>query len=81
MLERPFDVDDSTNTVVLLRTAAVWAYARTSWDHGRQFVASPVRSPDVAGLIALLDHVNRDSSTWVAWKAARPELFTPAQTR
>lgn len=75
MLARPFDVDDGTNTVILLRTVGRWAYARASWTSGPPFVPSPNPTPDAAGLIALLDHVNRDSATWGAWKAKHPDLF------
>ena len=77
-LERPLDVDEGTNTVVLLRTSSDWAYARASWTDGPAFVRSPVPSPDVTGLFALLDHINRDSSSWEAWKSGHTELFPAA---
>ena len=75
-LERPFDVDDSTNTVVLVRTATAWAYRRASWRVGPPYIASPAPGADVAGLIALLDDINDLSDTWEPWKAAHPDIFT-----
>lgn len=72
MLERQFDIDDSTNTVVLLCTENGWRYRKASWT-GPELVGST--SPDTAaGLVDILDRHQSFggvvSPRWAAWKSA-----------
>jgi hypothetical protein len=78
MLERPFDVDDSTNTVVLLKTERGWQYRRASFRHGPwPFWDDPKQAefpPTRAGLLALLNHLNFDTTQWRRWKTDHQEM-------
>lgn len=78
-LDRPLDTDEGTNTVILLRTSSTWTYARASWTAGPTFAPTPGLTPDVTGLIALLDLVNKDSTRWTAWTHAHPRVFAQGQ--
>jgi len=77
MRRRPLDVDDSTNTVTLMKTADHgWLYQKATWDHGPwPFYDNPERFT----LERLLDRINdfgpEPNPGWRAWKAARPEAF------
>jgi hypothetical protein len=79
MLERAFDVDDSTNTVILGLTAQGWKYRRASYEHGLwpfwNMPEEQAKYPGTpAGLVALLDHINW-AGKWPEWKAAHSEVF------
>lgn len=81
MLERPFDIDDTTNTVILACLSDGWRYRRESHRDGElwPYYNDPRRAdypPTTAGLIALLDHIN-DHSVWRQWKTDHPDVFTP----
>lgn len=78
MLDLPLDVDDSTNTLILIRQDSGWWYRRMTWSAGPSMVGGGERyTPDKEGLIRLLDErVWNLSPTWGAWKAANPEVFT-----
>lgn len=76
MLERPFDVDGTTNTIILARTERGWKYRRMSFQHGLwpgkgglQELEYPANR---TGLLALLDHIYDIDRRWPAWKAERP---------
>lgn len=77
MLEQTFDVDDTTNTVVLAKNAQGWRFRRASFQHGLwPFPDRPDRQsefpPTPDGLVALLDHINHDARDWVQWKRDHP---------
>lgn len=83
MLERPFDVDSGTNTVVLIkRESEGWGYRRASYTSGPPIYPAPrsVRHPDVPqydgpdGLLALLDKINENSARWTKFKTTRTVL-------
>lgn len=76
-LERAFDVDGTTNTVILAKNVQGWRYRRASYQHGlwplwnnpeKQAEFPPTR----AGLAALLDHINNLGRSWSEWKAEHP---------
>ncbi|WP_280389877.1 hypothetical protein [Nocardia wallacei] len=80
MLERPFDIDGTTNTTILALTEQGWKYRRASYQHGLwPFWNNPEKQaeypPTPAGLVALLDHINKYGRDWPGWKAARPDIF------
>lgn len=85
MRERAFDVDDSTNTVVLIRLAEGWRYRLASYRGGPLLYPAhddPDRdqyAPTSAGLIALMDRIGKYRSLWPEWKAAHPEVFGAGQ--
>ncbi|NKY60431.1 hypothetical protein [Nocardia flavorosea] len=83
MLARPFDIDDSTNTVILALTPHGWKYRRMTHRHGLwPFYDDPRQDdfpPTAAGLVALLDHICEYGRDWPGWKAEHPEAFDPAK--
>lgn len=75
MLERPFDIDSSTNTVILIRTEGGWQYRRATFETGPWPYWNDERRsefpPTADGLLSLLDHIEF-TSRWPNWKAAHP---------
>ncbi|WP_280410553.1 hypothetical protein [Nocardia asiatica] len=81
MLAEPFDVDDSTNTVILAKSVAGWQYRRATFQHGLwPFWNDPTTQaqfpPTTAGLRTLLDHINHNGQRWAQWKTDHPAVFT-----
>jgi len=86
MRRRPFDIDGTTNTVVLRkRGEGDWCYRRCSWVTG-VFWYPPQAGQECGetlGLEQLLDRIHfygddKPSPKWLAWKAAHPEAFPEA---
>ncbi|MGW5387158.1 hypothetical protein [Nocardia sp. NPDC003963] len=76
MLERPFDIDSGTNTVILVRTEGGWQYRRATFESGPWPYWNDERRSDFPatpeGLMALLDHIDW-SHTWKKWRAENPQ--------
>lgn len=81
MLEQPFDEDDSTNTVILVKTNRGWKYRRASYYGGALLYphyGDPEESnypPNIIGLAALLEFINKYGN-WNKWVEGHAELFT-----
>ena len=74
----PFDLDGGANGVVFMkRPDGGWGYRRMSWRSGPLFV--PDFRSEPASLVSVMDRAlsicGDVRPDWVAWKAARPELF------
>ena len=80
MLERPLDVDATTNTVILLKTESGWRYRLDSWRHGAwPFFNDPDEQakypPTKAGLIALIHRINDLGTSFAEWAAEHSEIW------
>lgn len=75
MLRRPFDVDSGTNTLILIRTEQGWAFRRRTWEMGP--ILRPEWTPDLPGLVALLDNAMCGGHRWEKWKVDHAEVFAP----
>lgn len=78
MRERVFDVDSSTNTVILAKTAVGWRYRLDSHQDGlcpffNEQDKQAKFPPTAAGLVAILDHICWDKS-WQTWMADHPRI-------
>lgn len=84
MLARPLDVDSSTNTVILLKTATGWRYRRASFSSGGlwPYITMPDEQakypPTRDGLIALIRRINDMGSSFAEWAAGHPEVWGEA---
>lgn len=75
MRERPFDVDDTTNTVILMRAEWGWTFRKMTYQGPPAPFFNDERRhlypPTPEGLLALLDHIG-EHTTWPKWKAEHP---------
>lgn len=75
MLQRPFDIDPGTITIILMRAEDGWTYRRATFQHGPWPFHNDERRnefpPTPEGLLALLDHIGK-YSPWPKWKADNP---------
>lgn len=76
MLERPLDVDDSTNSLILVKMPHSWVYARASWRTGAPFLPlmnSTEVFPDLADLIDSIYTYGDEQviGSFAAWKQSR----------
>lgn len=67
-------------TILRKRGRGEWQYRKMSWEHGSLFVPSPFEEGYTkTGLKDVLDRersiAGRLPEDWIAWKAARPNLF------
>lgn len=81
LLERPFDIDGSVNTLILHKYGTDdWAYRRATWRDGPRFVPDYDRDEKLP-LVRVLDRAmgsgagRHPHTEWEAWKAAHPEVF------
>lgn len=84
MLERQFDVDATTNTVILLKTETGWRYRRASftsggvWPYFDDAVEQAKYPPTKAGLVALIRRINDLGCSFAHWADAHPEVWAEA---
>ena len=87
MRQHALDVDGTTNTLILGKTADGWRYRMATWELGPVVwpgwdapadVTAPF-TPNRAGLIALLDRWRSlgagVAASWSDWKTEHPEVF------
>jgi hypothetical protein len=81
--ERPFDIDGTTNTVILMKRGdGDWCYRRDSWTQGPPMV--PAGDQPALDLRALLDRVfgvgKEPFQPWEDWKSQHPQMWPSAVT-
>lgn len=87
MLDRPLDHDADHVTVIFRKWADNdWGHRRCTWEYGPLYVPEAPwmdRKRGPLTLPELFDDINTigdgpPSDRWVAWKAAHPDVFPPA---